>query len=90
MDCRAYALLSRQDKLAAALIEKTNPSETLKEYLKKMIIALINEKIDPEYVRLGKAIKECNGNVSRAEKLLGLRKSYINDYCRKRGLNIPK
>ncbi|MFA6915376.1 MAG: zinc-ribbon domain-containing protein [Parachlamydiales bacterium] len=90
LHCRAFALLSREDKLVADLLTKEAPAIRLEEYLKKTILGIFSERIEPELHRLERAIRQCNGNVSRAEKLLGLRKSYINDYCRKKGVKIPK
>jgi thiamine pyrophosphokinase len=90
LHCRAFAMLSRADKLAADLTTKNDPITELEHYLKKSILSIFSERIEPELQRLERAIIQCKGNVSRAEKLLGLRKSYINDFCRKRGIKIPK
>jgi hypothetical protein len=90
LHCRAFALLSRGDKLAIDLLKKEAPATHLEQYLKKTIIGIFLEKIEPELYRFEMAITKCNGNVSTAEKMLGVRKSYINDYCRKRGIKIPK
>lgn len=90
LHCRAFAMLSREDKLAAALTTKKDPATELENYLRRSIIALLTEKIEPTLDRFEKAIRQCNGIVSKAEKSLGLRKSYISDYCRKRNIKIPK
>ena len=88
--CRAFAKLSREDKLAIDLLKKNDPATELEQFLKKSIINILIERVDPLIKRIENTIKKCHGNVNCAEKLLGVRKSYINDYCRKKGLKIPK
>lgn len=83
LDLYAYARLNRSEKLVLNLPKHSYPSLYLDRFLKSLIILILSEKICPIFEVFHKMIEKFRGNISLAERQLGLRKCFIHDYFRK-------
>lgn len=82
LEIRAYSKLSWAQKLEIS--KKLGSKMDLVKFLRSLIFSVISQRslsIDEIYQS---AINKCSGNISAAERLLGLRPRKISDYYRKK------